>query len=131
MDKETLKENYKKACDDYLDAFISKHGFDKNDSWWIADRPGEMAQLCDDYCVDMQTIVDDIEMDAPEDEFFKWYEYNLDMQPLKGTVIPNFRNWVAGCPRKSQEEIERLKELQQKIEKFAKEVVNIKFLNYE
>jgi len=123
MDEETLKENYKKACDDYLNAFISKHEFDKNDSRWIADRPGEIADVFG-YCVDMQTIVDDIDMDAPEDEFLKWYEYTVDMKLLGAETIPNFRSWVRNCPRHSPMKIEELKRHQKDIEKLKEELIN-------
>ena len=91
MDKETLKFNYAKACDDYLTAFCEKHGFDRDNSRWIADRPGEIADV-GDYSVDMQTIADDINLDAPEEEFFKWYDYTIEMGMLEALRIPNFRS---------------------------------------
>ena len=123
MNKEALKANYKNACDDYLEAFCEKHGFDRGNSRWIADRPGEIADV-GDYCVDMQTIADDINLDAPEEEFFKWYDYTIEMGMLGALRIPNFRSWIKGCPRKSREEIDKLKALKQKIEELKKELTN-------
>ena len=123
MDKETLKTNYKDACDAYLKEFCKKHDFNIEDACWIAGRYGEIV-VVSDYPVDMQTIIDDINLDAPEDEFFKWNDYSLEMSILGAMSIPNFRNWVAGCPRKSQEEIEKLKKLQRKIKELKEELKN-------
>ena len=123
MDKETLKENYEKACNEYLKAFCEKHGFDFQDSYWIGDRIGEIADVCS-YCVDMQTIVDDINFYAPEDGFLKWYEYTLDMRLLGAGTTPNFRSWIRNCPRHSPMKIKELKRHQKDIEKLKEELIN-------
>jgi len=114
MDKKVLKQNYEKACNDYLDAFCVKHGFNRFDTYWIADRVGEIADIAD-YTVDMSTIIDDIELDAPEEEFLAWYDYCTEMHFLGAETTPNFRSWVKGCPRKTKEEIEELRQHHQKI----------------
>ena len=120
MDKEILKSNYEKACNEYLKAFCEKHGFDFQDSYWIGDRIGEIADVCS-YCVDMQTIVDDIDLEASEDEFLTWYYYCMLMRELDFKENPNFRSWIRGCPRKSEQEIEEL--AKRKIEELKEELI--------
>ena len=119
----TLQENYKNACNAYLQAFCHRHGYDFEHASWVADRPGEIAAIRDNYFVDMQTIVDDINLDAPENEFLKWYDYCMGMRYLGAETTPNFRSWVNGCPRKSPEEIQSLKELKERIEVLKNELI--------
>jgi len=114
MDRKTLKQNYENACNAYLEAFCKKHGFDRADSYWIGDRTGEIADVAD-YCADMSTIIDDIELDVPEEEFLEWYDYCTEMHFLGAETAPNFRSWVKGCPRRSKEEIEELRRLHQNV----------------
>jgi hypothetical protein len=55
----------------------------------------------------MQTIIADIEMDAPKEEFIKWYDYNLVANEF-GLTTPNFESWLRGCPRVSDEAFKKL-----------------------
>ena len=123
MNKDNLKKNYENVCNGYLVAFYKKHGFDFKDARWIADRPGEIAEVAD-YCVDMQTIIDDINLDAKEDEFIKWYDYCQEMQFLGAETTPNFMSWINGCPRKSESEIKHLKLLHKRVEELKNELIN-------
>ena len=124
MNKEKLKANYKNACQDYLQAFCEKHEYDFDDTDWVGDQPGSIAAIAD-YFVDMQTIIDDIELEAPEEEFLKWYDYCLEMRSFDAESTPNFQSWVKGCPRRSQEEINSLKSLREKIEGLKSELGNM------
>ena len=121
MNKETLKTNYKKACNGYLAAFCKKHGYDYIDAKynWVGGDVGGIACIAD-YLVDMRTIIDDIQLDAPEEEFLKHYDYCLELGLLGVTELPNFRSWIAGCPRRSDAEIEELKRLHNNVEEAKK-----------
>ena len=122
MNKEQLKRDYKNACNAYLKAFCEKHEYDYDSSVWVADRPGEIACISEQYHVDMSTIIDDIELDAPEEEFLRWYDYCLEMSMIGAETKPNFRSWVRGCPRRSPEEINELKALHDKVEEMKEEL---------
>ena len=113
MTKEQLKSNYRQAANAYLIEFCRKH--DLENDGWIGGDAGGVAN-CSDYCVDMQTIVDDINLDAPEAEFFKWYEYRLELGMLGVKVLPNFRSWIKGCPRKTEVEIAEIKAAHGRVE---------------
>ena len=110
-----LKADYNRACNALLEEFCRKHEFEY-ETYWVAGDVGTIACLQDYYYVDMQTIIADLEMDAPEEEFDKWYEYCLELGLLGDRQTPNFKSWLRGCPRKSPEQIEELKELKQKVE---------------
>lgn len=123
MKNKTLKSNYEKAVNDYLRAFCDKHDFDYEDAKesWVGGDVGGIV-CCADYFIDMQTIIDDIHMDAPEEEFIKWYDYHLELSTL-GMTAPNFRSWLRGCPRKSDDEIQAIRDAQKRVED-AKEMLN-------
>lgn len=111
MSKEQAREYFAKGCNEYLRLFCEKHDFDFEDAkqGWVGSEVGGIV-CCADYYVGMQTIIDDIEMDAPEEEFIKWYDYCSDAGILE-LPRPNFKSWLKGCPRKSEETINRLRNL--------------------
>lgn len=101
-----LRQNYENACNAYLKAFCQKHGF--HSSYWIADRIGEIADCNEFYSVDMADIRTDIDENASEEEFLKWYNYCLDACEFNLTQ-PNFHHWIHGCPRLSEEKLKDLR----------------------
>ena len=86
MSKETAKEYFVKGCNEYLRLFCEKHDFDYEDAKdsWVGGSVGEITE-CGDYYVSMQTIITDIEMDAPKDEFLKWRIWR-GKQEIQGAI---------------------------------------------
>ena len=115
-----LRENYDKACYAYLMAFCEKLGFDYADAAqsWVGRDVGGIT-LCADYYVSMSDILTDIDMDAPDDEYVKYYDYCLRVHSIADgkLKVPNYDSWLRGCPRMSEERLQRLEELQQDIRK--------------
>lgn len=111
--KKTMRQMYDTACNNYLEAFAEKHGFDGADCSWVGNEPGGIA-IVGDFYVGMQTLTDDINMDAPEEEFIRWYDYLTECSDLGLDDKCNFRSWLKGCPRYSDETILRLTELKRK-----------------
>lgn len=111
MSKETAKEYFVKGCNEYLRLFCEKHDYDYEEAKesWVANCVGDVTCVGDIF-VGMQTIITDIEMDAPEDEFIKWYDYNLIAHEF-GFTTPNFESWLRGCPRVSEETFKKLQGL--------------------
>lgn len=103
--KSKLWLNWKSSCDKYLKAFCDKHGYDFEDASqnWVAGFIG-IVTLCGDEYVSMEDIIIDIEKEAPEEEFLKWYWYCLDAHDA-GVSTPNYISWLNGCPRLSKEEL--------------------------
>lgn len=129
MSKEKAKEYFEKGCNEYLRLFCEKHDYDYEDAKdsWVGGSVGEIT-VCGDYYVDMQTIITDIEMAAPEEEFLKWYDYNLVANEL-GFTTPNFDHWLRGCPRVPQETFDKLKYLKKDLEDTIK-VENERLSNF-
>jgi hypothetical protein len=121
MSKEKAKEYFVKGCNEYLRLFCEKHDFDYEDAKdsWVGGLVGEIT-MCGDYYVAMSTIIADIEMDAPEAEFYKWYYYNLEVGEY-GFVTPNYESWLRGCPRVNNETLEKLRGITKTLEDAIKE----------
>lgn len=111
MSKEKAREYFVKGCNEYLRLFCEKHDFDYEEAKesWVANCVGDVTCVGDIF-VGMQTIIADIEMDAPEAEFIKWYDYNLVAHEF-GFNTPNFESWLKGCPRVSEETFKKLQGL--------------------
>ena len=111
MSKEKAREYFVKGCNEYLRLFCEKHDFDYEEAKesWVANCVGDVTCVGDIF-VGMQTIIADIEMDAPEEEFIKWYDYNLVAHEF-GFNTPNFESWLRGCPRVSEETFKKLQGL--------------------
>ena len=111
MSKAKAKEYFVKGCNEYLRLFCEKHDFDYEEAKesWVANCVGEVTCVGDIF-VGMQTIITDIEMNAPEEEFIKWYDYNLVAHEF-GFNTPNFESWLRGCPRVSEETFKKLQGL--------------------
>ena len=112
--KEQLKLDYQNACDAYLIVFCDKHDLQYDHDSWVAGEVGTISCVSD-YFVDMQTVITDIEMDAPDGEFEAWYDYCTELGTLGDLHTPNFKNWLLGCPRRTPEEIEELKAFKQEV----------------
>lgn len=121
MSKETAREYFVKGCNEYLRLFCEKHDFDYEEAKdsWVGGLVGEIA-MCGDYYVAMPTMITDIEMDAPEAEFYKWYYYNLEAREY-GFVTPNYESWLRGCPRVNNETLEKLRGITKNLEDTIKE----------
>lgn len=112
MSKDKAREYFEKGCNEYLRLFCEKHDFDYDEAResWVGGQVGDVT-LCGDYYVGMLTIIADIELDAPEDEFIRWYDYNMRANVF-GFATPNFESWLRGCPRVMEDtfgELEGLK----------------------
>ena len=121
MSKEKAREYFVKGCNEYLRLFCEKHDFDYEEAKesWVGGMVGEVT-LCGDYYVTMSTIITDIEHDAPEAEFYKWYDYNLEAREY-GFVTPNFESWLKGCPRVNNETLEKLRGITKTLEECVEE----------
>lgn len=110
-----LKIDFRNACNAYLRSFAKKHDFDFGDCNWVSDDAGGVACI-GDFFVNMDVIKDDIDMNAPKEEFFRWYEYSEKVNSLGLPPGCNYRSWLKGCPRYSSSTLERLGKLQREVE---------------
>lgn len=116
MSREELRLNYNAACNAYLAAFCEKHGYDYDPGTWVGNDSGGIAEVGDLF-VRMTDILADIDRDAPEDEYIKYYDYCLRVGSIADGKLetPNYDSWLRGCPRMDEEQIARLEELEQDV----------------
>lgn len=101
-----LRLNYNAACNAYLAAFCEKHGYDYEPDAWVGDDPGGVAEV-GDMVVSMADILTDIDRDAPEEEYVKYYDYCLRVGSIANgeLVTPNYDSWLRGCPRMDEDDV--------------------------
>lgn len=114
------RDLYTRGCTQYLALFCAKHGYGYGDTAWVADEVGGLAVI-GDYYVDMRTIITDLDMCAPEEEFLSWYDYCLEAHDL-GIDSPNYSSWLSGCPRIPEERLQHLRELRAQLREETKRI---------
>lgn len=124
MGKE-LKENFEKAANAYLKAFCEKQGFDYENAKesWAANDVGSVV-CCGDFFFAFEDIRTDIDNNAPVGEIIKWYDYHTEMAYLNLPLM-NYRSWLNGAPRVSQETIDRVKGLMGDLDSLREEAKDI------
>ena len=116
MSREELRLNYNAACNAYLTAFCEKHGYDYDPAAWVGNDPGGIAEVGDLF-VSMADMLTDIDRDAPEEEYIKYYDYCMRVGAIANGELetPNYDSWLRGCPRLDEEQFRRMEELQRNI----------------
>lgn len=111
-----IKKQWKDICDEYLQMFADKHELELDDIDeynWIGGDPGTIATPSD-YFISMEDIRYDIDNDIPEDVFFKWYDYSLELHELDLNNV-NYSSYVKGARPYDNNDIERIKSLKKKV----------------
>lgn len=124
-DRKKIKRDFEDACNAYLKAFCEKHGYDyedAHDSWAAGDVGGVV--ICGDQFVSLVTIRTDIDMDAPEEEFLKWYDYITEVG-FYNLPTMNYEHWLKGAPRIPQESIDNIKARKQELDDLIKEAEDL------
>lgn len=116
------KEVYERGCENYLMLFCEKHEYGYEPYSWVGSDIGGVACI-GDYFVDMHTMRVDIDENAPKDEFVKWYDYCLAAHEF-GLNEPNFKSWIHGCPRTSDETFEKFRAMRNELFDLVQEEKN-------
>lgn len=110
-----LKELYEIVCDTYANKFCEKHGYyrlgESPDTFWVGNNCGGILFVGDVYA-NFDTIRTDIDMNASEGEFIKYYDYLTHVSDALGVKAPsmNFKSWLKGAPRYTEEELNMIKQ---------------------
>ena len=110
MKKENLKRNYEKACNDYLQYFCKVYEFYYDPYYWVGGQVGTIVCV-DDYYFSLDDIIFCVENEVIKKELLEWYDYCVEAGGL-GFPMINLSSWVKGAPRKSEEELEKVRILQ-------------------
>lgn len=113
-------EGFKAAAVEIVNLFCDKHGYrryDHRDVYFVDEFCGTC--MVGDYAFSIQTMIEDLTGDYPEEELLRWYDYVTDYYEVFGSPegCPNFRSWCDGCPRVDLGPImEKKRELEREIE---------------
>ena len=111
MDKaqrKLLKENYEKACNDYVRALLTLWGRDCKCSYWIG---GEVGGVCDVdgwIFINMQDVVYCIENGVTSKEYEQWQDYGVKCTTYHLPIM-NLNAWHKGAPRHDFTKLDALK----------------------
>ena len=121
---QTLKDNYKKACDGYLQRFCELIEMNMHYADWV--DVGGVAEI-GDYYVSMQDMITAVENNVGYEQFIEWYDYTLRAGALS-LQTPNLDAWLRGCPRYSEETLlgieaaqTRVRDAEEELERRIKE----------
>lgn len=108
MEREELKKKYSGIVDEYLKLFCLKHklNYDEAKCGWVANEIGDVVCV-GDYYIDFEDIRRDIDENVNADEYQKYYDYCVKVGEY-GCTVPNYRSWLAGCPRFSDTQLNEI-----------------------
>ena len=117
-----LRKNYDEACNAYLNAFCTKHGFDYAEAkeCWVAGDIGGVCML-GEYFISLEDMITDIDLFASEGEYFRYYDYSMECHEYN-IFCPNYKSWLSGCPRLSDEQRKSIREAKNRVELAKKEL---------
>jgi len=75
---EELNTQYEAICAQYVKLFCKKQGVYIEDTFWIADRVGELLSVIDQYCFNLSDIKYDLTHKCPKGQIFEWQDYEIE-----------------------------------------------------
>lgn len=117
-----LKERYTIICNEYLQKFCVKQGFDYDPEYaWVAGNAGDCANVGDFY-FSFDEIRYDIDNDIPKGKIIEWYNYTLETSMLDLPVRINYPSYCKGAPLPyNKDQIAKAKDLKARMEQAEKE----------
>lgn len=110
-----LLNRYDALCAEILRHFCQKQEAQAEPSPWVSDIPGGMALVADRY-FDFRDILDDLRLEAPRHEIFRWHDHATDCAMLGIHEQPNYRTWLSGYHGTPQEAIDRIRKARQELQ---------------
>jgi hypothetical protein len=115
--EKTLKQRYEELAEEYRETLVKKFYPDEvpfADSCWVADEIGGILDLHQDF-YDYDTIRYIVDNDVQYETWEDWYQYCQEVGDF-GIKTPTIKAWCKGCPRLSDEQVERLVKLKQDLQ---------------
>ena len=85
-------KKYYEACELIAQEIVKRYG-DSTDSFWVGDDIGGVFCLSDCF-LSVNEMVELIELDVTEEEFFDWYYWRLDLWEQEKEVRLNLKNKI-------------------------------------
>lgn len=108
--KEQLRKQWEESCDGYLRELLNMWGLDAFYGYWIGGDVGEIYDYGGMFTIVMEDIIYCVENDVGEGQYTEWQEYICDAGEF-GFDTPDFKSWMKGCPRVSEETFAHLRSL--------------------
>lgn len=115
-EKQRLKEQWKKACADYLNELLRMWELDAHYGFWTGDEEGTVYCYGETHNLRIDDIIYIVDADIEENEVLAWEDYLLDAHEF-GFALPNLRAWHRGCSRTPPEVFERLRGMKADLKK--------------
>lgn len=104
-----LKENYEKACNDYVQALLTLWDLDNFYGYWIDNEVGGVYDYGDGiFTIGMQDIVYCVENGVTEEEYEEMLEYCVKCHEYNLPTM-NINAWHKGAPRHDFTKLDALK----------------------
>ena len=120
-----LKERYRNICNEYLQRFCIKQGYDyEPDDAWVAGNAGDCVTI-GHYVFGFDEIRYDIDNDVPKGKILAWYAYVLEIYALGLPKTINYPSYCKGATLPySKEKIEEIRTLKKQVEKAEETLKN-------
>ena len=93
-----LKENYEKACNDYVAALLTLWDVDYRYGYWVGSEVGGVYD-CDGWMLlNMQDVVYCVENGVTSEEYEQWQDYGVKCAEYNLPIM-NLNAWHRGAPR--------------------------------
>lgn len=103
-----LKENYEKACNDYVAALLTLWGVDYKLGYWIGSEVGGVFDIDGWITIGMQDIVYCVENNVTSKEVSEWQDYYIKCHDYNLPTM-NLNAWHKGAPRHDFTKLDALK----------------------
>ena len=119
--KQQLKEQWKKACNGFLNELLRMWKLDAHYGYWIGNEEGSVYDYGDGiFTINMDDIIYCVENDVTREQYEEWHDYICDAAEFNFTT-PNLRSWMRGCPRTPPEVFYKLRKLKADLDKAVEE----------
>ena len=108
MDKTQLREQWEKACNDYMKELLRVWELDTFYAYWVGGDVGGVLDYDGAFSISMEEIIFCVENDVTEEQYEEWQNYICDAAEF-GFSTPNLKSWMKGCPRTPPEVFDRLR----------------------
>lgn len=108
MDKTQLREQWEKACNDYMKELLRVWELDTFYAYWVGEDVGGVLDYDGAFSISMEEIIFCVENDVTEEQYEEWQNYICDAAEF-GFSTPNLKSWMKGCPRTPPEVFARLR----------------------
>lgn len=102
-----IRNRYEKVCNEYVAQLCSMWNQDPAYGWWVNNEVGGVWCYGDFISLNMCDIVYIVNNSIKEEDVVNWLDY-ASIAAMYELDCPNLKSWVNGCPRLSDEEIQKL-----------------------